>query len=187
MKALGHQNFIVRTDSKVVRDHIEKNSEARKPELIEYLDAVRSMEKYFKGFDIIHIPRHMNDEADKLTKVASRKEQLPSDVFFEEITEPSVKPKKEKQVSNISAEDWRAPIMEYLRGNIELPNEKEKKMFQRARGYVISEGELFNSGVTSCKDRWTKRGGELGLFQISKTIKTTLTYAKLVRLNSPTG
>ena len=105
MKALGHQNFIVKTDSKVIRDHIEKDSEARKPELIEYLDAVRSMEKYFKGFDIVHIPRHMNDEADKLAKAASRKEQLPSDVFFEEITEPSVKPKKEKQVSVISAED----------------------------------------------------------------------------------
>ena len=30
-------------------------------------------------------------------------------------------------------------------------------------------------------------GGELGLFQNSKTIKATLTYAKLVRLNSPTG
>ena len=40
--------------------------------------------------------------------------------------------------------------MEYLRGNIELPNEKEeKKMFQRGRGYIISEGELFKSGVTS--------------------------------------
>ena len=40
--------------------------------------------------------------------------------------------------------------MEYLRGNIELPNEKEeKKMFQRARGYVISEGELFKSVVAS--------------------------------------
>ena len=107
------------------------------------------MEKYFKGFDIVHITRHMNDEADKLAKAGSRKEQLPSDVFFEEITEPSVKLKKEKQVSIITAEDWRAPIMEYLRGNIELPNEKEKKMFQRARGYVISEGELFKSGVTS--------------------------------------
>jgi hypothetical protein len=31
------------------------------------------------------------------------------------------------------------------------------------------------------------RGGELGLFQISKIDKTTLTYAMLVRLNSPTG
>ena len=42
--------------------------------------------------------------------------------------------------------------MEYLRGNIELPNEKEeKKIFQRARGYVISEGELFKSGITIAK------------------------------------
>ena len=32
-----------------------------------------------------------------------------------------------------------------------------------------------------------REGGELGLFQISKAIKTTLTYAMLVRLNSPTG
>jgi len=74
MKALGHQNFIVRTDSKVVRDHIKKDLEARKPELIEYLDAVRAMEKHFKVFDIVHIPRHMNDEADKLAKAASRRE-----------------------------------------------------------------------------------------------------------------
>ena len=46
---------------------------------------------------------------------------------------------------------------------------------------------LAMSGRAGCKDRWTKRGGELGLFQISKIDKTTLTYAKLVRLNSPTG
>src|SRR6185312_10789100 len=111
---------------------------------------VRAMEKHFKGFDIVHIPRHMNDEAGKLAKAASRKEQLSSDVFFEEITEPSVKLKKEKQVSIISTEDWRTPIMEYLRGNIELPNKKEeKRMFQRARGYVIFEGELFKSSITS--------------------------------------
>ena len=38
-----------------------------------------------------------------------------------------------------------------------------------------------------CKDRWTKKGGELGLFQISKIVKTILTYAMLVRTNSPTG
>ena len=32
-----------------------------------------------------------------------------------------------------------------------------------------------------------QEGGELGLFQNSKTIKTTLAYAMLERLNSPTG
>jgi len=34
MKALGHQNCVIKTDSKVIADHIEKESEARKPELI---------------------------------------------------------------------------------------------------------------------------------------------------------
>ena len=49
---------------------MKKTQRQEKLELIEYLDAVRSMEKYFKGFDIVHIPRHMNNEADKLAKAA---------------------------------------------------------------------------------------------------------------------
>ena len=35
--------------------------------------------------------------------------------------------------------------------------------------------------LPKCKDRWTKRGGELGLFQFLKQSKATLTYAMLVR------
>ena len=34
--------------------------------------------------------------------------------------------------------------------------------------------------AAACKDRRTKRGGELGLFQILKQSKATLTYAMLV-------
>jgi ribonuclease HI len=30
MKALGQQNFIIKTDSKVIEEHIEKESEAKK-------------------------------------------------------------------------------------------------------------------------------------------------------------
>ena len=38
-----------------------------------------------------------------------------------------------------------------------------------------------------CKDRWTKRGVNWAFFKFLKQSKATLTYAKLVRLNSPTG
>ena len=41
--------------------------------------------------------------------------------------------------------------------------------------------------VVICKDRWTKRGVNWAFFKFLKQGKTTLTYAKLVRLNSPTG
>jgi ribonuclease HI len=37
MKALGQQTFIIRTDSKVIQEHIEKESEARNPVLMKYL------------------------------------------------------------------------------------------------------------------------------------------------------
>ena len=42
-------------------------------------------------------------------------------------------------------------------------------------------GSLMEIWETGCKDRWTKRGGELGLFQFLKHNKATLTYAMLVR------
>jgi ribonuclease HI len=38
MKALGLQTFIIRTDSKVIQEHIEKESEGRNPVLMKYLE-----------------------------------------------------------------------------------------------------------------------------------------------------
>jgi len=47
MKALGHPNFVIKSDSKVITDHGEKESEAKKPEMKMYLEAVRDMLKFF--------------------------------------------------------------------------------------------------------------------------------------------
>jgi len=150
MKALGHPNFVVKSYSKVIMDHVEKESEARKPEMRQYLEAVRAMEKHFKGFTAIHIPRSQNDEADKLANAAAQKEALPPGVFYEKITKPSTKQIKEKQINAILSKDWRSPIMAYLRGHFEPADEKdEKQMFQRARSYTIFEGELYKSGVVA--------------------------------------
>jgi ribonuclease HI len=49
MKSLGKQNFIIKTDSKVIQEHIEKESEARNPVLMKYLEKVREMERHFEG------------------------------------------------------------------------------------------------------------------------------------------
>jgi ribonuclease HI len=40
LKALGAQKCVLRTDSKVVADHIEKESSTRDPDLAEYLNSV---------------------------------------------------------------------------------------------------------------------------------------------------
>lgn len=60
LKALGVQRCLIKTDSKVIARHIEKEFSAKEPELIKYLAAVRSMEKHFIGFTVHHIPRSKN-------------------------------------------------------------------------------------------------------------------------------
>ena len=79
---------------------MEKESEAKKPEMKMYLDAVRAMEKYFIGFTAIHIPRSQNEEVDKLAKAAARKEPLPPDVFTRKSQNlPQNKKKQNKSTS----------------------------------------------------------------------------------------
>jgi ribonuclease HI len=72
MKALGQQTFIIKTDSKVIQEHIEKESEVRNLVLMKYLEKVREMERHFKGYSVQHIPRNDNNEADKLAKAVTQ-------------------------------------------------------------------------------------------------------------------
>jgi ribonuclease HI len=127
MEALGQQNFIIRTDSKVIQEHIEKESEAKNPILMKYLENFREMERHFKGYTIQHIPRDDNNEADKLAKAVAKNQEMPLDVFFEIIKEPSIKEEKAKILGVVETPDWRAEIMTYLRGHYESQSELEEK------------------------------------------------------------
>jgi ribonuclease HI len=80
VRALGASNFLVRCDAEVIKDHVEKKSEAKEPELIKYLAEVRKMERHFFGFTIEHLPRKSNGKADELTKKVAKGEAMPSDV-----------------------------------------------------------------------------------------------------------
>jgi hypothetical protein len=116
---------------------------------MKYLEKVREMEKHFKGYSVQHIPRDDNNEADKLAKAAARNQELPTDVFFKIIKEPSIKESRLRIVNVVETPDWRAEIMAYLRGHHEPQDElQEKRLKQRARGYAVVNGELYKSGVT---------------------------------------
>jgi ribonuclease HI len=123
MKALGQQNFIIRADSKVIQVYIEKESEAKNLALMKYLEKVREMERHFKGYTVQDIPRDDNNEADRLAKAAARNQEMPPDVFFKIIKEPSIKEEKANIVSIVETPDWRAEIMTYLRGHYEPQDE----------------------------------------------------------------
>jgi hypothetical protein len=121
VRALGSSNFLVKCDVEVIKDHVEKESEAKELELIKYLAEVQKMERHVRGFTMEHLPRKKNGEADELAKKATRGEAMPPDVFFEILTAPCIKPAKQplSTVNAIASIDWRAPIIAFLHGHYE--------------------------------------------------------------------
>jgi ribonuclease HI len=73
LKAMGIRKAILKSDSQVISNHVDKNSKARDPKLEKYLDAVRGMEASFEGFSIKNIPRGENEHTDLLAKSAAHR------------------------------------------------------------------------------------------------------------------
>lgn len=96
--SVGAQRIIVNNDSLVMVGQVEKEFEAREPQLLQYLHLVRAMEHRFQGFTRVHIPKVENMEADSLAKAAAQREGLPPEVFYEILTEPAAgEPKDEDE------------------------------------------------------------------------------------------
>jgi ribonuclease HI len=62
LRALGVTTCIIKTDSKVVAGQVEKDYAAKDPTLMQYLTAVRSLERQFKGFTLQHVDPAKNEE-----------------------------------------------------------------------------------------------------------------------------
>jgi ribonuclease HI len=90
LKAMGIRRVVIKSDSHVIKGHIDKSSRARDPKLEKYLDTVRRMEASFEGFSVKNIPRGENEHADLLAKLAAQGLPVPSEVFFETLKAPFV-------------------------------------------------------------------------------------------------
>jgi ribonuclease HI len=152
LKEIGIRRAILKTDSQVILDHVDKNSKARDPKLEKYLDTVRWLEASFEGFSIKNIPRGENEHADLLTKSTTQVLPLPSEVFFETIKAPSIELMERAVLTilPIHNKDWRNEIVSFLQGNCLSDDEAYiKRMEARTRPYVIIEGELYKQRVCS--------------------------------------
>jgi hypothetical protein len=87
---MGIRKAVLKSDSQVIIDHVDKSSRARDPKLERYLDIVRRMEASFEGFSVKNIPRGENEHADLLAKSVAQGLPLPLEVSFETLKAPSV-------------------------------------------------------------------------------------------------
>jgi ribonuclease HI len=107
LRAIGVQTCTLRTDSKVVACQIEKECITREPTLERYLDLIRRMENYFKGFTVEYIKRSKNSKADELPKATTHNMPLSTDVFFQVLPDDSIKTieAKPRVINLIDGED----------------------------------------------------------------------------------
>jgi hypothetical protein len=117
----------------VIDGQIEKECIAKEPILEKYLALVRRM-VFFKGFTVEYIDRNKKSEADELAKAAAGNNPLPADVFLQTILDASIKIiEPEPRVINIiQGEDWRAPIIAYLRHYYEPDSTVEQTKMQES-------------------------------------------------------
>jgi hypothetical protein len=123
-----------------VARHIKKDYKARDQELAKYLQFLREQEKYFEGFTVKNISITDNSDTNEIVKATAQNISFPKDVFFQVLTHASIKTKQEvpREVYIIQSEDWRAPIMAYLRGHYEPEDEvNEVRMKHTTRNYKI--------------------------------------------------
>jgi hypothetical protein len=80
----------MRGDSQLVIDQVMKESSCHDLKMVTYCQVVCRLEDKFDGLKLNHITRHYNEEADQLTKMASRQEAVPTDVFANDLYKPSV-------------------------------------------------------------------------------------------------
>jgi ribonuclease HI len=149
-RAVGARRLVILTDSELVARHIGKTYKAKKPDMMKYLQAVRSMEKFFLGITVKSFSRHYNKEADAIAKATALLEPLPPDVFCESTTVRSTTDEATppKFVNAIHSEDWCALIVAAIKGYYEAEDGViDKRVAIRVRNYHIIDSNLYRKGV----------------------------------------
>jgi hypothetical protein len=166
-KACGATRLDIYGDSNLVVQQSMNLCDAISDNMIAYRQMYQSMEAKFEGCELKHIGRANNEEADALANIGSTCSSIPDGVFYEIITQRSIKVKNSTHPGTSAtdrgatpqeaAEDvtdgsnqqvlleplWTKPVLAYL---IEkrLPDDpvEAKRIVQRSKAFIVVDGDL---------------------------------------------
>ena len=81
-KALGCARMMIYGDSKLVVEQTMKACDVLADNMIAYRDLYNMMEGEFEGWELRHIRRESNEEADMLANLGSTKSQIPPGIIL---------------------------------------------------------------------------------------------------------
>jgi ribonuclease HI len=94
-KEIGIQRILCFGDSDLVVHQVSGEWDAKDANMASYRFYVQQLCGFFEGCKFHHVPRANNDEADRLSKIGSTKQEIPAGVSLEVIRKPSIKPSPE--------------------------------------------------------------------------------------------
>jgi ribonuclease HI len=83
--------LITYSDSKVVINQVNKACDIKEDSLNAYCAKVRKLEAHFKGLEFHHVSRDNNIAVDVLSKLGSKRELVPADVFVQHLRKMSIR------------------------------------------------------------------------------------------------
>jgi hypothetical protein len=94
-KQIGSRRILCFRDSDLVVHQVTGDWDARDANMASYRFYVQQLSGFFEGCEFHHVPKAINDEADRLSKIGSTKQDIPAGVSLEIIHKPSIKPSPE--------------------------------------------------------------------------------------------
>jgi ribonuclease HI len=94
-KEIGIRRILCFGDSDLVVHQVSGEWDAKDANMASYRFYVQQLSGFFEGCEFHHVPRANNDEADRLSKIGSTKQDIPAGVSLEIIRKPSIKPSPE--------------------------------------------------------------------------------------------
>jgi ribonuclease HI len=91
-KEIGIRRILCFGDSDLVVHQVSREWDIKDANMASYHFYVQQLCGFFEGCEFHHVPRANNDEADRLSKIGSTKQDIPAGVSLEIIHKPSIKP-----------------------------------------------------------------------------------------------
>jgi len=70
-KEMGAKGLLVKSDSLLVTGQVTREYQAKDPQMVAFLEYVQVLRETFEVFELVHVPREQNAQADLQAKLAS--------------------------------------------------------------------------------------------------------------------
>jgi hypothetical protein len=145
-------------NSDLAAQQVSGMCDAKNRQMLAYKAAVDEFAKFFKGYEVKHIPRTDNHEADVLSRIGSDQKPIQEAIFHENLWVPSIQGADQDNPDKFDSPlhplmavilSWTQPYIDYMVDK-KLPDDEvlKRQIVRRAKAYTGISGQLYNRSVT---------------------------------------